>query len=171
MEGTEIERQFVIPNLPESYRIDHSIYHEVGYVIVHNGELRVFRKKLPGRWKFAITVKEDGNLAREEWEKELPEWAFNIVWPNTKGARVHKTRHFVHYVNDFGVYLLEIDDYKKSLEGLIRLECEFKTVEAATDFVLPAWAEDAVEVTNDPRYKNKNLAVHGLPPGFRKLFV
>lgn len=170
MEGTEIERQFVIPSLPEKYRIDHSVYHEVGYVITSSGELRVFKKKLPDRWKFAITIKEDGNLSREEWEKELPEWAFNIVWPDTQGARVHKTRHFVNYANDIGVYLVEVDEYVKSLKGLIRLECEFKTEGAARRFILPGWADGAIEVTNDPRYKNKNLAVHGLPPDFKGLF-
>lgn len=54
--------------------------------------------------------------------------------------------------------VLEIDSYLDTLDGLYILECEFKSIEAADAFELPPWASGAMEVTYDPRYKNKNLA-------------
>ena len=155
----EIERSWILKALPDSALIDHSIYHEIGYLFNEDGELRVYKKNLAGRWKYGITVKTDGKLSRQEWEdKAFPEWAFNVVWPNTLGARVHKVRYFVHYSHDGNIYLLEIDEYRKNCKGLIRLECEFRSEEAANRFVLPNWAKGSVEVTKDSRYKNKNLA-------------
>ena len=155
----EIERSWVIEALPDEALIDHSIYHEIGYLFNTDGELRVFKKRMPGSWKYGLTVKEDGDLFRKEWEeKDFPEWAFNVVWPNTENFRFHKIRHFVYYLFDGRVCLLEIDEYKQNLKGLIRLECEFQSNGLAEEFILPDWVQGPVEVTKDSRYKNKNLA-------------
>ena len=168
----EIERSWVIKALPEKSLVDHAIYHEIGYLFNKDGELRVYKKKLPDKWKYGITVKEDGGLARREWEEKLfPEWAFEVVWPNTTGARVCKTRHFVYWVEqEFQEHfvhhgssglpplLIEIDEYQGNLSGLVRMECEFPSEDEAAKFEVPGWAEGAIEVTHDSRFKNKNLA-------------
>lgn len=155
----EIERSWVIKSLPEESLIDHSLYNEIGYLFSKNGELRVYRKRLPGKWKYGITVKEDGDLSRKEWEDKLfPEWAFNVVWPNTLGARVYKTRHFVYHDSTHSDLFVEVDQYCKALKGLIRMEREFSSEHIAAEFVLPNWAVGAIEVTNDSRFKGKNLA-------------
>ncbi len=163
----EIERSWVISALPKKPLIDHEVYHEIGYLFSEGGELRVYKKKMPNGWEYGITVKNEGDLSRREWEdKQFPEWAFDVVWPNTLGARVCKTRHFV-FVSTTGqlvklsdplIFLIEIDEYVGNCEGLIRLECEFINESHAEAFVLPDWATDAIEVTHDSRFKGKNLA-------------
>lgn len=154
-DAIEIERSWVLKSLPDKSLVDHTIFNQIGYVFRKNGELRVYKKRVPDKWKYGITVKDNGDLSRKEWEDKLfPEWAYEVVWPNTLGARVYKTRHFVFYK----ALLLEIDQYYRDLKGLIRMECEFPSEGAAAAFVLPEWAEGAIEVTHDPRFKGKNLA-------------
>jgi CYTH domain-containing protein len=58
---------------------------------------------------------------------------------------------------------LELDRYHGDHDGLITMEPEFTSEEQMNAFVLPDWAQGAVEVTHDSRYKNRNLALHGLP--------
>ena len=157
----EIERSFLYQHdkLPTDLIIDNSVYHEIGYLIAEKNELRIFKKKLPDDWHYAMTVKSDGDLSRREWEVAIPQWAFEELWPKTEGRRVLKTRHFVSHKE----WLLEIDEYYKPLNGLIRIECEFESEEEAAKFTLPTWALDSIEITERSDYKNKNLATHGLP--------
>lgn len=157
----EIERSFIFKSsLPGDLNIDHSVYHEIGYLIAEDNELRIFKKKLLDGWHYAITVKSDGNLSRKEWEVEIPEWTFNELWPKTENCRVIKTRHWIRYNN----WWLEVDEYYGSLAGLIRIECEFSSEEEAASFILPEWAQEySDEVTENHKFKNKNLAKFGLP--------
>ena len=103
-------------------------------------------------------MKGDGLLSRDEWEKEIPSWVFDILWPKTAGRRVEKTR----YVIPFEEHTLEVDDYHGRLERLVTMECEFGDEGAAAAFVPPSWAQPAIEVTEDKSYKNKILAIQGL---------
>jgi len=154
----EVERSWVIKAVPDKSLIAHSVYHEIGYLFHDPGELRVYAKKLLDGWKYGITVKSDGDLARQEWEdKEFPEWAFNIVWPKTKTNRIYKTRYYIDIIHNNIKLLIEVDEYLENCEDLIRMECEFPSQEAAESFWLPSWIE-GFEVTNDSRFKNKNLA-------------
>lgn len=157
----EIERSFLYTSsLPKDLVIDHSIYHEIGYLIAEKNELRIFKKKMADGWRYAMTVKSDGNLSRKEWEVSIPEWTFNELWAKTEGCRVLKTRHFVPHGTN---WWLEIDEYYGDLAGLIRIECEFASEEEAAKFTLPEWAQGSDEITNRSDFKNKFLAKHGLP--------
>lgn len=161
----EIERAWVVSELPSIELVTHSVYHEIGYLVVTDpsmdspGELRVYRKKLPDRWKFGITVKGMGDVSRKEWEdKEFPEWAFCILWQYVEDRIVYKTRHFSPMVFNNVDLLLEVDEYHNNLEGLIRLECEFESEEQAEKFWLPSWVKNPNEVTYDKRFKNSRLS-------------
>jgi CYTH domain-containing protein len=70
-----------------------------------------------------------------------------------------KTRHLITY----GDYELELDIYSGDLQGMITLECEFPSREEARSFTLPPVFSQALEVTDDFRYKNKYLAEQGMP--------
>lgn len=118
-------------------------------------KIRVRRK----REKYYITIKEGRGLVRKEWEVEIPEWVFKKVWSQTEGRRLEKDRYVIPYCN----HSIEFDVYKGSLAPLMILECEFVDEEDAQQFVLPEWAKDAVEVTDDDRYSNRSLATNGLP--------
>jgi adenylate cyclase len=49
---------------------------------------------------------------------------------------------------------------------LLLVEVEFSSIDASRQFTPPDWF--GVEVTEDQRYKNKQLAVFGIPGGMRR---
>ena len=57
--------------------------------------------------------------------------------------------------------VIEVDVFEGNLSGLVMAEIEFASVEASQDFRPPPWFSR--EVTDDARYKNKNLAQSGPP--------
>jgi len=150
----EIERKFVLASLPPAQLLHRSSPIDQGYLPLG---LRLRRK---GQRRF-LTLKGEGTLSREEWETELPEWAFQQLWPETAGRRLEKTR----YLAEVEGRTLEIDEYHGALTGLWTLECEFSDESAARAFALPEWAASARDVTEDLRYRNSCLASQGLPPG------
>lgn len=147
----EIERKFLVERVPDDLggtarRIDQ------GYVALDEGaEVRV-RRIGDELW---LTVKGTGGLSRVEEEVRLSREQFESLWPLTEGRRIEKTRHTL----PGGV---EVDVYDGSLTGLVVAEIEFASEEESAAFVPPDWF--GAEVTDDPRYKNRALAVGGRPP-------
>jgi len=152
---TEIERKFRLHCMPKGILLSPGKYIEQGYLITENGELRVRRKGT----RCYLTVKGGGDLSRDEWETEIPIWAFQTLWPATEGRRIEKRRYTIYSGEDCK---LEIDEYDGALRGLVIMEVEFPSEAAALWFILPVWADVITEVTADERYKNKSLAVSGL---------
>jgi CYTH domain-containing protein len=56
---------------------------------------------------------------------------------------------------------LEFDEYLGALKDLVVLEVEFVNEDSANSIVLPEYIR-GTDVTSDMKYKNKNLALHGL---------
>jgi len=56
---------------------------------------------------------------------------------------------------------IELDVYQETLEGLITAEVGFPSEEDSKTFRTPAWL--AAEITDDERYKNRSLALRGIP--------
>jgi CYTH domain-containing protein len=56
----------------------------------------------------------------------------------------------------------EVDVYEGDLGGLVTAEVEFPSEEASSAFDPPGWL--GREVTGDPRYANRTLAVSGPAP-------
>ncbi|MBI5044801.1 MAG: AAA family ATPase [Candidatus Levybacteria bacterium] len=154
----EIERKFLVKTMDFDFERFHekAVNIRQGYVAVGDGgELRI--RKFGN--EYFIASKGDGTLRRTEWERPLPKSAFDRLSQFIVGEMIEKTRFFIRD----GKYLVEFDVFLGSLSGLTTLECEFSSEEEASAFVLPDWAKDAVEVTEDPAFKNKNLALYGLP--------
>ena len=97
--------------------------------------------------KFYLTVKSDGALSREELETELKKVEFDKYWPETKGRRVEKIRSKKH----FNELCLEFDVYID--RDLIICEAEF-----ASEKLAKAFESLGLDVTENKKYKNKNLA-------------
>ena len=155
MSSYEIERKFLVHELPEN--IDSFPSEEIsqGYLAVTDGGIEVrLRKK--GQAHF-MSVKSGEGMRREEIEIDLLEKQFRALWPKTAGTRVEKKRIKIPY----GSTVIELDIYSGSLEGLKTAEVEFKTQDDALAFTPPKWFDR--EITLDDRYKNKNLAMYGLP--------
>jgi CYTH domain-containing protein len=153
--GLEIERKFLVDRLPADVERGSSRPIEQGYLAI-TPELEVrLRRDGP---KALLTIKSSGSLVRVEEEFEIDQSRFTALWPLTEGRRVVKTRYTIPAAA--GV-MIELDAYAAGLAGLLTAEVEFKSEAAAHSFALPPWF--GREVTDDPRYKNKELATHGLP--------
>jgi len=156
MQGPEeIERKFLVAELPVGLESFPNADVQQGYIAVE-GEVEV-RLRRKGERCYE-TVKGPGSLSRLELEIELEAAQLEALWPATEGRRVFKRRYRVPH----GPHIVELDVYHGGLEGLTTAEVEFESVEASTAFEPPPWF--GREVTRDGRLKNRNLALHGLPP-------
>ena len=154
-EPKEIERKFKVKNPPPDLGQYPHVEILQGYVSIdENGKEERVRSK-DGR--FFHTIKEGEGMVRTEKEAEITKEQFDELWPRTEGKRIYKTRYKIPH----GEEIIELDIYHGELDGLITVEVEFTSEEAANKFVAPDWFGD--DVTNDKRYKNKNLAVKGSP--------
>lgn len=153
--GIEIERKFLVDHLPPEFddRIGATI--RQGYIIVTGDgtELRVRQKQN----RFFQTIKIGSGLSRTQIEIELTRDQFAYLWPFTDGRRLSKSRTAVPVHGQRA----EVDRFDGSLAGLLLVEVEFESVDAARRFVPPQWFGS--EVTEDARYSNKNLAFYGFP--------
>jgi CYTH domain-containing protein len=150
----EIERKWIVPTLPPLETLTPKHISQ-GYVEI-SSEGREVRVRSTGE-HFYLTEKSGGGLIREEKESHISREEFERLWAQTEGRRVEKDR----YVIPHGDSTIELDVYRGSLSGLVVAEVEFSTLRASGQFEAPAWF--GLEVTEDARYKNKNLAVKGIP--------
>jgi CYTH domain-containing protein len=152
--AAEIERKFLVRELQEDLQSYTSVRIEQGYLAATDeGELRL--RRYGGT--HTVTLKSGRGLARGEDEVALDAEQFSVLWPLTEGKRVEKTRFSI----PLKARTMELDVFHGELEGLILAEIEFTSVADAERFSPPAWL--GKDVTQDERYKNKNLALHGRP--------
>lgn len=97
--------------------------------------------------RFYFTLKGEGNLVRSELGQEINSELFNEYWPETKGKRLEKFR----LKKPCQRYEAEFDIYTD--RNLIIAEVEVPTI-ADVKMLIPL----GKDVTDDKKYKNKNLA-------------
>ena len=151
----EIERKFLVERLPGELN-EHP--HESivqGYVAsVRDGNEVRLRQK--GE-KFFLTIKRGGGVIRQEGEIAIDREQFEALWPFTGERVVEKIRYRIEWDGK----TIELDVYSGQLEGLTTAEVEFGSEEESGTFVPPEWLGE--EVSEDRRYKNESLALHGAP--------
>jgi len=151
----EIERKFLVKKLPENLeQYPHEDITE-GYLAI-TGDGTEVRLRQKGN-KYFQTVKGGSGKTRFELEVEITKEQFNSLWEATKGKRVEKTRYEIPH----GDRIIELDVYHGNLDGLFSAEIEFSSEAESNKFTAPDWLGE--EVTDDKRYKNQNLALHGIP--------
>ncbi|HTU30235.1 MAG TPA: CYTH domain-containing protein [Solirubrobacteraceae bacterium] len=152
----EIERKFLVPDLPADLDQMPSTLIEQGYIVIgaDGTEVRVRRRGGDA----VLTIKAGAGRTRTEEEFAIDDERFARLWPLTEGRRVEKTRHVM--ATDGGLEF-EIDVYTGGLAGLSVVEVEFASEQAADTFTPPAWF--GREVTDDARFKNQRLASDGAP--------
>ena len=162
----EIERKFFIDSfdIPDEIlaELTHSgthVFIRQGYLSTGDPEERVREKvSASGTKSYVRTIKTGSGLSREENEWDISQEEFEATWKATEGRRVEKTRYKYPMV---GGLVAEIDFYSNDLIGLVTAEVEFPDTRSAKEFVPPKWFKR--DVTNDDRFKNKNLAINGRP--------
>jgi CYTH domain-containing protein len=154
--AVEIERKFLIDQLPADLGAHPSGQIDQGYLAITDEGVEVRVRSYGGR--SFLTVKSGGDAERVEEEIEIDERRFRSLWPLTEGRRIRKRRYLVSA--EAGT-TIELDVYDGVLRGLVTAEVEFDSPVAAAAFTPPPWL--GREITHAPEYKNKRLALDGLP--------
>jgi adenylate cyclase len=161
-DGTEIERKFLVTELPTDLDRNRCEVIEQGYIAITDDGLEVRIRR--GGEHAVLTIKKGKGRTRLEEELDIDAERAERLWALTEGRRLKKTRCAVPAPGDL---TFEVDIYAGELEGLVTAEVEFSSESAAQAFEPPDWF--GRDVTEDSRYKNQWLACHGLPPDKRGL--
>jgi len=151
----EIERKFLIERAPGDLERFPSERISQGYLVIADDvEVRVRRR---GE-RMTLTIKQGLGRARREEEITIESERFARLWALTEGGRVEKLRFAIPAGDGLTI---ELDRYAGGLEGLVTAEVEFGSEEQADTYKPPTWF--GPEVTEDPRYRNQQLARNGAP--------
>ncbi len=110
---------------------------------------------------FYKTIKTGSEVRKNAVNKEISEKKFNQAKENRVGHILKKERFQLKgYPKQFAV-----DIYKKDLKNIYLLEVRFKTLDEAASFILPDALKSYIkqDVSDNERYRNKNLALLGNP--------
>jgi CYTH domain-containing protein/CHAD domain-containing protein len=151
----ECERKFLIEAVPDDLVPSAAVELRQGYLAAD--ERVSVRVRDAGAGSCTLTVKAGSGVERTELEWSITRQEFEAAWPHTDSRRIEKTRHLI----PFGDHVIELDVFGGALDGLVVAEVEFDSVSASDDFEPPAWF--GRDVTDDGRYTNASLALHGLP--------
>ena len=158
----EIERKFLLKDAfilrtlcNEKVTIYKSNITQFYTEITKNSEIR-YRKKDD---IYYLTTKIGSGIERDEFEVVVSKNEYNGSKPKRVSSFIEKDR----YSFELDGVTHAIDIYSGELAGLFILEIEFETKEEALNFTLNPLFENAKEVTEDERYKNKNLSLFGSP--------
>lgn len=156
-DGVEIERKFLVTQLPAGLERYPSSRIEQGYLALDPQGVAVRLRRREGQT--LLTIKAGDGLERAEEEFKIARARFERLWAFTDGRRVEKTRY--ELPADGGL-TIELDVYDGDLAGLATAEVEAASRAAVLAFQPPAWMR--LEVTDDRRYANARLAIDGIPP-------
>ena len=152
MENTEIERKFLIKELPKNLEKYKKIEMTQGYLNT-NPVVRVRRENND----YFLTYKGSGLLSHSEYNLPLNEESFNHLLKKCDGIIISKTRYKIPIKNDL---VAELDIFKGELVGLTLVEVEFKSIDEAKSFIPPSWFGE--DVTSDKRYHNSYISRYGI---------
>jgi CYTH domain-containing protein len=154
--ATEIERKFLLDELPATLRLARGEQIRQGYLALDGDtEVRMRTGSKPPR----LTIKSGRGEVRTEVELDVTGPDAAALWELTEGRRLEKTRRRMR----IGGADAEVDEYGGDLRGLVVVEVEFDDAGAARAFEPPAWF--GRELTGEAAYANRSLACDGLPTG------
>lgn len=157
----EIERKYLAKPTIRAFLAKHRLtpHRVVQFYTVINNEKSVRYRKLGS--KYYKTVKKGSGGIREEREIEISKKRYKKMKKKHIGKIIRKNRYtFV----EKGLHY-DIDIYHGELAGLHTIEVEFPDQTSFQNFQLPDPLQSYLleDLTLDERYKNKNLALHGIP--------
>ncbi|MEY2440868.1 MAG: adenylate cyclase [bacterium] len=153
-DGIEIERKFLLGELPGALAFARRRAILQGYLAI-DGDTEVRVRRTPSG--ATLTIKHGSGEIRVEEELALGERQADALWELTSGRRLEKVRRQLRVDG----YDVDVDEYRGALDGLVVAEVEFVDEASARAFEPPALF--GRELTGDPAYANRNLAMFGLP--------
>ncbi len=152
-ENTEIERKFLITELP--FDLNNLKKSEISQSYISARPTLRIRKSDDN---YFFTVKGMGKLSRQEFEMAITPDEYQNLQKLVKGNTIEKQRYFIPLENSLTA---ELDVYEGELNGLMTVEVEFNDLEESEQFTAPLWF--GKELTNDSRYSNSSLSQYGIP--------
>ncbi len=143
----EIERKFLIKELPENLEQYEKRHLEQGYLCT--GPVVRIRKDND---RYELTYKSGGMMVRQEYNLPLDESSYEHLKTKIDGRLISKTRYMIPY----SIYTIELDVFENDLAPLLLAEVEFPSEEEANTFVPPAWFGE--DVTFSKLYHNSVLS-------------
>ena len=127
----EIERKYLIPEIPNNLHITKTRELEQGY----------------------LTYKSSGLMIRQEYNLPLTKEAYEHLRKKADGRLIVKTRYEIPLDDR---HKIELDIFHGDLAPLILAEVEFADEDEANQFTPPEWFGE--DVTFSSRYHNSNLS-------------
>ena len=124
----EIERKFLVAQLPDNLDNYNCRYIEQGY-------------------------KGSGMIAREEYNLPLTKDSYEHLIKKADGNIITKKRY---EIPDGNGYTIELDIFEGAFNGTVIAEVEFNTIEEADNYIMPEFFTE--DVTNNPEYHNSNMS-------------
>ena len=149
--GLEIERKYLIKNLPDNLS-DYECHTLIQGYLNTSPVVRV-RKEDDS---YYLTYKGSGLLAREEYNLPLDEHSFLHLIGKADGNVISKQRYKIPYAVSEKMFTIELDVFDAPFAPLVIAEVEFTDENEANAFISPDWFDK--EVTYDPEYHNSNLS-------------
>ena len=151
----EIERRFLIAaQAPAAARAERI---EQGYLAIDRDGTEVRVRRRAGAHTLTVKSPDSGRVRLEE-ELEIDAERFERLWPLTEGRRLEKERHLIALA---GGLTAELDVYAGRSPAFASSRSSSTPPPLPSCFTPPAWF--GAEVTDDDRYRNRELAVHGAP--------
>ena len=144
----EIERKYLIPEIPSGLDIQKTRVIEQGYLCTAP-VVRIRRDNDD----YILTYKSKGLMEREEYNLPLTREAYEHLKAKIDGRPIEKVRHVIPL--EEGLFI-ELDVFKGDLAPLVLAEVEFPTREMAEDFCPPDWFGE--DVTFSALYHNSTLS-------------
>lgn len=144
----EIERKFLIPELPENLNQYPCHQIEQGYLCT-NPVVRIRRQDED----YILTYKGQGLMSREEYNLPLNKEAYLHLKEKVDGNFISKKRYLIPYDDTL---MIELDVFDAPFDWLQMAEVEFPDEETALSFTPPEWFGE--DVTMDGKYHNSYLS-------------
>lgn len=157
----EIERKFLIDGFPDGLELIFHGHVEQCYLSISPPEVRASKsvpcEDTPGEVYCRLTIKGEGDLAREEIETEITEEQFDAIAQMTGRDPIVKDFRVYDLYDGFKLEVSLVDGGKP--ESFMYAEVEFPSIEAANAFVPPDYLGE--ELTHRPGARMKNYWLNG----------
>ena len=149
MENMEIERKFLVKQMPELSKYPFRSL-EQGYLCL-SPTVRV--RKEDDEYYLTYKSKAQDHISRQEYNLPLTKEAYEQLIKKAEGNIITKKRYLIPLEDDLTA---ELDVFDPPFAPLVLAEVEFQTVEQANAFKKPEWL--GKDVSDDRQYYNSYMS-------------
>lgn len=160
----EIERKYLLRNMPEHLDSYKHICIEQGYISTVP-VIRIRKKISDAGESYVLTIKSSGMLSRQEYEMDITADEYGKLKNKVEGNIITKTRYIIplsglNLENASWSPVLELDVFQGAFDGLVMGEVEFPDEKTAASFGAAEFFSKifSKEVTFDKRFHNSTMS-------------